>query len=177
MLKKRSQLSVYAFSMLFIKMSFTIAVFLAVILISSRGHNIEFSSREIDARIISEIMLYNNVIMVNDNITGNVLSGVVNSSAFNPLTKDVVQEKLNSSMIMHPNVNYFSMKITLHDTSLNQVRSLYYNEESYNSMLTFIRGDFSRGKGGYTNYSYYLPIVVDEVRRQGFLHVEVILPN
>ena len=91
---KKGTLLNYVLYWLGFKLPFTIAVLLGVVLIISYGYNISLPSRELDANIINGNMLYSDLIMNNDPITGRVYYGNVDVSRFYSIPSQQQNEEL-----------------------------------------------------------------------------------
>jgi hypothetical protein len=96
--------------------------------------------------------------------------------------KDYKQKKMpdfEGSFKIKEKINYIAMRFLLYSLDEDSKISLpvYYNEELYKEYLTYVRGGFKKGEGGYTEHHNVFIVTIGEMKKPGMLHVSIILPN
>lgn len=156
------------------KIVFTIVVVIVSLVVIGQAMNFPDLSREIDADVISSLIMYNPAIMKIDENTERLYPGWIDNDKF---MSDDVQTKFAETLKTYDDVYYAGMNISLLDRNKNIVRNFYYKEREYKNNLVLVESELRVGSGSYQKYNYFYPVFYGATKEPGILKIEIILPN
>ena len=178
MINKKAQAGPYALGILVVKGVFTLAAFFFTYLIISQGYNLNLGDREVDAEIVAQTLVYSPVLTMSEvGCTNRLYPAWINSTKFDNIHSNETSLALENYMMMYDDVNYMVMNISLMDNLGNKKGSIYYRKDKYFEFLTYVKGDFLYGSGGYKQYKHVFPVSIDKSHKKGIMVADIIIPN